>query len=59
MEFPTIDMTSWFYKNCKQQRRSGAKICQSCPFRAGIEQQEADYVSGVSNSVPQSGQIKE
>jgi len=40
MEFPKIDKSSWFYKNCKSQRKRGAKICQSCPFREGIEQQE-------------------
>lgn len=38
--FPKIDKTTWFYKNCKRQRAAGAKICQCCPFRAGIEEQE-------------------
>ncbi len=38
--FPKIDKTTWFYKNCKKQRRNEALICQVCPFRAGIEQQE-------------------
>jgi hypothetical protein len=36
-----IDTSTWFYKNCKRQRRNAAKICQVCPFRAGIEVQEA------------------
>jgi hypothetical protein len=35
-----IDTASWFYKNCKRQRRRNAKICQECPFREGIEEQE-------------------
>lgn len=35
-----IDFNSWFYKNCKIQRRKGAKICQVCPFRKYIEKQE-------------------
>ena len=39
-EFPFIDKSSWFYKNCVKQRRSSAKICQCCPFRKGIEMQE-------------------
>lgn len=33
----TLDMSSWFYRNCRIQRRKGAKICQECPFRKGIE----------------------
>lgn len=37
---PRIDMESWFYKNCKRQRRDKAKICQCCPFRSSIEEQE-------------------
>lgn len=37
-----LDKKSWFYKNCKQQRKNGAKICQVCPFRAWIESQEKD-----------------
>ena len=36
-----VDIRSWFYKNCKSQRKRGAKICQSCPFRKMIEEQEA------------------
>lgn len=34
------DKNSWFYKNCKTQRRRGAKICQVCPFRSFIEELE-------------------
>jgi predicted NUDIX family NTP pyrophosphohydrolase len=41
-EFPQIDKTSWFYKNCKRQRKRNAKICQACPFREGIEEQEEE-----------------
>lgn len=40
MYFPTVDKHTDFYKNCAQQRKRAAKICQSCPFRAGIESQE-------------------
>jgi hypothetical protein len=40
MKFPTIDKSSWFYKNCKANRKKEAKICQVCPFRKGIEEQE-------------------
>lgn len=32
-----VDKTTWFYKNCKIQRRKGAKICSECPFRSFIE----------------------
>jgi len=35
-----IDFNSWFYKNCKKQRKVRAKICQVCPFRSYIEEQE-------------------
>ena len=31
---------SWFWQNCRRQRKDGAKICQSCPFREGIEAAE-------------------
>lgn len=40
MEFPKLDKSTWFYKNCKRQRKANAKICQCCPFRKGIEDQE-------------------
>jgi len=39
--WPEVDFSSWFYKNCKRQRKVGAKICQVCPFRKIIESQEA------------------
>jgi len=39
-EIPRVDMNSWFYKNCKRQRKAKAKICQVCPFRGIIEEQE-------------------
>ena len=35
-----IDFGSWFYKNCKRQRKNKAKICQVCPFRDIVEKQE-------------------
>jgi hypothetical protein len=35
-----LDEKSWFYKNCKRQRKRNAKICQCCPFRSEIENQE-------------------
>ena len=38
---PEVNFSSWFYKNCKRQRKAGAKICQVCPFRKIIESQEA------------------
>jgi len=31
---------TWFWKNCRRQRKAGAKICGCCPFRAGIEAAE-------------------
>jgi len=40
MEKIKIDFDSWFYRNCKIQRRKKAKICQVCPFRNYIEQEE-------------------
>jgi len=39
-KFPKIDKTTWFYINCKRNRRVNAQICQCCPFRKGIEEQE-------------------
>ncbi len=39
-KFPIIDKSTWFYENCKSQRKRKAKICDSCPFRIGIEKQE-------------------
>ena len=38
--FPKVDKKSWFYTNCKRQRKAEAKICQCCPFRKKIEEQE-------------------
>jgi hypothetical protein len=37
---PIIDKSTWFYENCKRQRKNNAKICQECPFRKSIEEQE-------------------
>jgi len=41
-EMQKIHKRSWFYRNCRTQRKRGAKICQVCPFRKLIEQQEAE-----------------
>ena len=35
-----IDKKTWFYKNCKRQRKNKAKICDTCPFREYIEKEE-------------------
>lgn len=45
MKFPKIDKEGRFYKNCRVQRRKGAKICQCCPFREYIEKQETDSIT--------------
>jgi hypothetical protein len=31
---------TWFYENCKTQRRKKSKCCNSCPFREIIEKYE-------------------
>ena len=41
LDVPTF-LQSWFYQNCKRQRKAGAKICGECPFREGIEQLESN-----------------
>ena len=33
-------LKSRWYKNCKRQRKVGAKICGDCPFRKSIEKEE-------------------
>lgn len=40
MENIKLNFDSWFYKNCKRQRKNNSKICQECPFREWIEKQE-------------------
>ena len=40
-----IDRKSWWYKNCKRQRKVGAKICQECPFRGYIDNEEKNQDS--------------
>ena len=42
---PKLDKKSWFYKNCKKQRKNKAKICSECPFREYIEIQEEQWES--------------
>lgn len=37
-----IDKSTWWYENCKRQRKRKAKICNTCPFRKFIEKQEKD-----------------
>lgn len=44
---PKIDKDSRFYKNCKSQRKRGAKICGECPFRQIIEKQEMKWLLGL------------
>jgi len=41
MEF-TLDRNTDFYRNCVRRRREQAKICQDCPFRSWIEEQEQE-----------------
>lgn len=45
LEKTKINKKSRWYKNCKRQRKCGAKICNSCPFKKEIEQQEVNYVN--------------
>ncbi len=33
-------LQSYFYKNCKHNRKAGCKCCGECPFKLGIEQFE-------------------
>jgi len=40
-----IDRRSAWYRNCKQQRKREAKICQDCPFRKDIEEAEKEEIS--------------
>lgn len=35
-----LDKNSWFYKNCKKNRKNKSKICNECPFRNWIKEQE-------------------
>lgn len=35
-----INFKSWWYKNCKTQRRRKSKCCDSCPMRKEIEIKE-------------------
>ena len=60
MEFPTVDKTTWFYKNCKRQRKNNAKICSVCPFQFGIEDQEGYHTGGFVDlkKNPELGRIK-
>ncbi len=46
METFNLDFKSWFYQNCKTQRKRKAKICNECPFRSFIEKQEMEYENG-------------
>ena len=33
-------LKSWWYKNCKIQRKRKAKICKTCPFKKQIKIEE-------------------
>ena len=37
-----INWNGWWNKNCKTQRKKKTKICQLCPFREYIENQEKE-----------------
>lgn len=51
-----IKENSWWYRNCKTQRRKEAKICSECPIREIIESFEKtditilDIVKTILNS---------
>lgn len=40
---------TWFYTNCKRQRKAGAMICQVCPFRRDIEKFELSQLKTNNN----------
>ncbi len=35
---------TWFWKNCRSQRKREANICQTCPFRELIEIYEKETI---------------
>lgn len=37
-----IQENTWWYSNCKRQRKRHAKICQNCPFIFYIKDAEKD-----------------
>ena len=37
---------TWFWKNCRANRRNNAKCCAECPFREMIEQEELGNLLG-------------
>lgn len=43
----SIDSNSWWYRNCKTQRKKKAKICQECPMRYIIELLEHEKEKGI------------
>jgi 3'-phosphoadenosine 5'-phosphosulfate sulfotransferase (PAPS reductase)/FAD synthetase len=53
MEIPKIDKSSWFYENCRAQRKKNAKVCQTCPFRGIIEEQEKEWKTEKETPVAQ------
>jgi hypothetical protein len=51
MEIPKIDKSSWFYENCRAQRKKNAKKCRTCPFLSIIESQEKEWEDEKENNV--------
>ena len=41
-----IRENSWWYRNCKRQRKARAKICDECPIRFSIELLESQVHGG-------------
>ena len=52
MENITIRFDSWWYKNCRRQRKAKAKICNECPFRKWIEEQEKKKLGSKNKDQP-------
>ena len=42
-----IAQRTWWYRNCRRQRRRGAKICLLCPIRYFIQQYEIQLGSAI------------
>jgi hypothetical protein len=38
-------LKSWWYKNCKVQRKRKALICNTCPFKKAIQKEEKLFKS--------------
>ncbi len=46
LDIPSF-FSSWFYKNCKRQRKNKAKICNECPFCEGIKDLERNVKTNI------------